>query len=223
MSEIQYSLEQIEEVIYNQLVDTHSRYKFLVEIVFPLLNQNALRKAYPGILTRLEANSWDGVIIGISKLIDTSNKSGLIHFKRFMKTVEKISIDKVKNQSQWQVFLKESALFLKDLGYLNRNLNPLRNKFRVHLSPAIPDAPETTTLEYWRKVLERMENIFNLYQSAIKDASTAQFWTVNFDYEPKDFLEWCRLDDFEKHRKQKLETRRLQRIQRNTSVTKPSK
>lgn len=209
MSEIQYSFEQIEIAIYNELVDTHSRYKFLVEIVFPLLNQNLLRKAYPGILTRLEANSCDGVIIGISKLIDNSNKSKLIHFKRFIKIAEKIPTEKVKNQSQWQEFLKESALFLKDIEQLNRNLSPLRNKFRVHISPAVPDALEITTWEYWRKVLERMENIFNLYQGAIKDASTVQFWTVNFDYEPKAFLEWCRLDDFEKHRKQEIENRHL--------------
>lgn len=212
MLEIKYSFEQIEAAIYNELVDTHSRYKFLVEIVFPLLNQNSLRNAYPGILTRLEANSCDGVIIGISKLIDTSNKSKLIHFKRFIKTAEEIPTEKVKNQAQWQEFLKESTSFLKDLEQLNRNLSPLRNKFRVHISPAIPDALEITTWEYWRKVLERMENIFNLYQGAIKDASTAQFWTVNFDYEPKAFLEWCRLDDFEKHRKLELERRHKERL-----------
>ena len=216
----QYSLEQIEEAIYNGLVDTHSRYKLLVEIVFPLLNQNLLRNAYPGILTRLEANSCDGVIIGISKLIDNSNKSNLIHFKRFIKTAEQIHAEKIINQARWQEFLQESTSFLKDLEQLNRNLSPLRNKFRVHISPAIPDAPEITTWEYWRKVLERMENSFNIYQTAIKDASTAQFWTVNFDHEPKAFLEWCRLDDFEKYRNQELERRRKERLGRINNLAK---
>jgi len=80
-----YTLEEMEELIFYQLVDTHSRYKYMTDFVFPLINQKTLRKIYPGILSRLQANSEDAVIIGLAKLIDNSNDPRLVTLRNLLR------------------------------------------------------------------------------------------------------------------------------------------
>lgn len=204
----QYALDEIETVVSNELTNTHCNYKYMTEVVFPLLSQNALRKVYPSILTSMKETAEQAIIMGLAKLLDISNDQNVIHFKKFISATKSLSNMKDKNKKQWQEFRKESESFLIEIPGLKRKIDPLRNKFRAHLMPVIPPPPERTTWEFWRKVLERMENIFNLYQGATKDTYTSQFWTTNLDYEPKNFLRWCRLDNFEQHRKEELEKRK---------------
>lgn len=209
MKNHQYSLEEIEEIIFNELSNTHCNYKYMVDVIFPLLNQNAIRKVYPAILIRMQTTAQQAIIIGLSKLLDTSRDQKIIHLKKFINSARKVPLNMILRKDQWDDFLEKSEEFLKEIPSLKHNLDPLRNRFYAHLMPIIPDPPEKTTWEFWRKILERMENIFNLYQGAVKDKNTSQFWTTNLDYEPQNFLKWCRLDDFKQHREEELKKRKI--------------
>jgi hypothetical protein len=196
----QYTLKEMEEAIYKQLVNTHSDYKYMTDFVFPLLRQKRLCQFYTGIVGRIYATVQDAIILGLSKLLDTTRRPLVIHFKKFIDTAQKISPRQIRHNSQWVKFLNEANSFLKELPSLKRKLDPHRNKFRAHLIPALPDSQERTTWNYWVSVLERMENIYNLFQGAVKDTNTSPFWAVNLRSEPASFLKWCRLDDFGKHK-----------------------
>jgi len=181
----------------------------MTDFVFPLVRQERLFRVYPAIVGRIYATVQDAVILGLSRLLDTTRNSLTIHFKKFIDTAQKIPLTQIKYQSQWDEFLNKSNSFLGELPSLKLKLNPLRNKSLVHLSPALPDPQEITSWDYWSGVLERMENVYSLYQMIVRDAQTTPFWSVNLRDEPKSFLEWCRLDDFEKHRNLERE-RKLQ-------------
>jgi hypothetical protein len=213
-----YTLEEIEEAIKNQLVDTHSNYKYMMDFVFPLLRQRRLCQTYPGIVGRIYATVQEAIILGLAKLLDTTRKPLIIHFKKLLIAAQRIPPEQIKNKSQWDKYLTESKTFLSELPGLMREIAFLRNKSVAHLIPALPNPHEIKTWKYWRTILERMENIFNLYQGAVRDTHTTQFWTVNLRFEPKSFLEWCRLDDFAQHKEWDLERKRRRINQRKAST-----
>jgi len=212
-----YSRKEIEGHILTALVDTHSRYKFMVTVVFPLWNQQPFLNVYPSVARALLTSLSDGVIIGISKLLDNANDRYLIHFKRFLHEAFLIPLEEVKNKSQWADFEKKGKAFLKELPDLKHKLDPLRNSFRAHISPKkpVPIEEAPTTWEWLRGVLERMEELYNLYTGSLYDSSHGQFYTANLDTEPEMFLKWARLDHFEKHRRRSLSARRAARMRRS--------
>lgn len=196
-----YTFEEIKTAVYHQLIDCHCNYKYLTEVIWPMLRQEKLRQSFPAILWRMKNTASCTLVLGISKLIDQTKGRHLIHFKKFLIRARHTSPDKLKRPDEFDAFLSKAHEFVDDLPELNRLMSPLRNRYYAHLAPAKPEGPDTNTWGYWKSQLDRMTDIYHQYEKAANDTEIAHFCTIEMLNEPKAFLKWCRLDDFAGHRR----------------------
>lgn len=189
---------EITETVRNDVIRATSDYGLIKEMFFPLMNQPKLLDHYPWLVPRLYLAVTGEIIMTLSRLFETKKDHRKASLIMFLGGVRQLPIDDGDRLcGRKRAYVDRIPAFLVEIGSVEEKLIWYRNAYLAHNDLTKVDRVDIK----WAEVpsfIEKAQAILKGYFSAFEEADQ-RFEVVNLGWEPKQFLEWCRLDEYAVH------------------------
>jgi hypothetical protein len=207
--------DDLKAALRGEVIDATSTYRLLTKLVFPMYEQQKLHDHYPFILSSLYASLSRNVVMTVCRLFDPANDQRHASLSTLLRRVSAhhASDDPAPHLvERRKAYVEAIPAGLKAIEDRWPPLAQHRSAYLAHRDLTKTKLPEVLFTDIWAAI-EQAQEILSRYFSAYEDAGQ-MFEYTNVEHEPKDFLEWCRLDDYATHFARHLEERRHERERR---------
>ena len=192
---------EIREVVRNEVIDATNAYTLLTDLAFPLVNQPLLNQHYPYLIGRLVTALTGQVLMPVCRLFDPADDLRHASLTTFLKGIaphhandKGVPVRLNVHRYEYQQQIPE---FLSDIKARWKIIVQHRSAYLAHRDLSKRNLPQVT-YGYFRECFEQAQRVLGEYFAAYEDA-TQLFEIAGLKHDPQRFLEWCRLDDYERH------------------------
>lgn len=189
------AFEEIRDTITQDVIRVATDYALVQRLLVPMVRQPKLLEHYPSLIVQLYSGVTRNVILALCRLFDDVNDMRQATLKTFLRQLKGRS---PSEDERIQAYRRRIDGWLLRLAEIKRRLDGYRNTVLVHsdLTKIADDKPiEFKEIEEFITVAQE---IVKQYYSAYEKVDQ-RLLVVNVEWEPKQFLEWCRLDDYAEH------------------------
>jgi len=198
MSEITFA--DLRDAVDHEVILATNAYVLLTDLALPMANQPRLLEHYPFLVGNLVNAIAGQVLMTICRLFDPDDDprhASLSNFLRRLVSHHGGPADAPPEFAARRVtYEKAIPGFLAAIAAQWKILVRHRSAYLAHrdLSKILPEM----THSHVRAWLDLAQRVIAGYFSAYED-KTRLFQIGGFEHDPLRFLEWCRLDDYERH------------------------
>lgn len=201
------SFAEITETVRDDVIRATSDYGLIKEMFFTLMNQQKLRDHYPWLVPRLYLAVTGEIIMTLSRLFETKRDHRKASLVMFLDGVERLPVDDADRlRERKRRYRDQIPAFQAEIESVEEKLVWYRNAYLAHNDLTKVDRVDIKWVEL-HSFIEKSQAILKGYFSAFEEADQ-RFEVVNLGWEPKQFLEWCRLDKYAEHHAAHVEKRR---------------
>lgn len=194
------------------------RVRLMERFLIPVWQQPKLMDEFKMTISMLAKDLSDGLASSAWSLLSDVEEPVTIHFKMFIQMADQTPEKQILDQPKWNLFLTDSESFLYDLPKLTHIAKTMFEKKLVVFKPDQYQLP-LNYIEKISKSIGKMREILSLYESAVSEPiprDTSVVITEDpFKEEIDHFIEWCRLDHYEKQLEREKRTLKRKKKQSN--------
>ena len=179
--------DDIKNAVWQEIVHATINYELLTGVMFPIYNEDRLRRAYPLIVPRLRHVFTGAVLMGLCRLFEQDGHASL---SRFLARVQELEPVEKANEDRRR-FLQTIPQLQGDIAKRWPSLALHRNGYLAHLDLTKTQRIEQAKLTYrdMRLALELAQRIYGAYRSVADDADLSlMFQPSELRSEPGQFL-----------------------------------
>ncbi len=215
------SFEQVKTTVLNEVIRATSDYALIKMFFFSLLNQPMLMEHYPALVEQLYLAVTGNIVMALSRLFEAredDRKASLITFLNHVGQLPRPEGEPTRTTTRQNEYWENIKAFMKDIETVEKCLVWYRNAYLAH-----NDLTKAGRVDIkWEDVatfIEVAQNIVKKYYLAFEETDQ-RFEIANLGWEPRLFLEWCRLDNYAKHRQDEMEARKREFRRRMDQISR---
>jgi len=193
--------EQVKEAVQSDVILAASDYELIKRVLWPLMNQRRLLEHYPWLVPELYKAVTGNIVMALCRLFDSRRDARNATLATFLCHVQERPSLGVKpylkeKQEKYIVGIPE---LVKKIKRIEKRLTLFRSAYLAH-SDLTKRGRADAELQ-WQEIesfIGEARGIVRGYCSAFEGADQ-RFEIVNVEWETRNFLQWCRLDDYSKH------------------------
>ena len=192
---------EIKSVVLNEVIHATNAYALLSGLAFPIRNQPLLFQHYPYLVDSLVTALTGQVLMTVCRLFDPDDNprhASLISFLNRVKPHHVKDENVPTHTLPWRrEYEQRIPDFVAEIKTRWKTLVVHRSAYLAHRDLSKRNLPPVT-YGYFRECFEQAQRVIGEYLTAYEDA-TQKFEIARLKHDPQRFLEWCRLDDYERH------------------------
>jgi len=190
-------LEKVRDAVTHDVIRVTSDYALVQRLLLPMVRQPKLLEHYPSLVVQFYSAVTGNVILTLCRLFDDSNEMAQATLKTFLRHLKGRPPGK-GDEERVKQFRRDIDGWLKRIGEIKKRLDGYRNTVLVHNDLTKVGGDKPIEFKEVEEFIALAQEILGRYYSAHERVSQ-RFLVVNVEWEPKQFLEWCRLDDYAEH------------------------
>ena len=207
----QPSFTEIRDAITQDVIRVTSDYALVQRLLVPMVKQPKLLEHYPSLVVQLHSAVTRNVILALCRLFDDASdmvQATLKTFLRHLKDRPPSEDDRVRR------YRKDIDAWLRQVVQIKERLDGFRNTALVHNDLTKIEGDKPIEFKEVEEFTALAQEILKRYYSAYEKVDQ-RFLVVNVEWEPKAFLEWCRLDDYTEHHRRAIEAKKEEFCQKH--------
>jgi hypothetical protein len=194
------TFEQIETAVVNEIVLVTNAYVLLTDFAFPIARQRLLGDHFPFFVGNLNDALRGQVLIAICRLFDPDKDPRLASLTTFLQHVvghhASDAHGNPRSLGRRKEYERRIPEYLADIRKRWKLLVIHRNAYLAHLD--LTKKPPGMAYRFLRECFEQAQAVVAGYYIAYQD-TTRLFDLPGLKRDAARLLEWCRLDDYERH------------------------
>jgi hypothetical protein len=192
--------DEIRAVVVSEIVGVTNSYVFLTDFALRVAEQPLFSKHYPFFVSTLSDAFRSHVLLAICRLFDPDADPRLASLTNFLQRVgphhasdQDVKPDSIARRRDYE---GQIPAYLADIRDRWKQLVIHRNGYLAHMD--LTKTPLDMTYRFLRECFEQAQAVVGGYYTAYRH--TARFFELRgLDHDAARLLEWCRLDDYERH------------------------
>lgn len=220
-----YDRTQINKIITqikSELDYAEKRSAVIGKFLIPVWQQPKLTERFRTVTSLLARDLSDGLAVSAWSLLSDSDDENAVHFKMFIQMADQTPEKNIVDQAKWNLFLTDSEAFLYELPKITRIAQMMFEKKSSVIRTEQYQLP-LNHIDKIFKAFEKMKEIVLIYEAAVTEPNPddanapAVAQEDPLTEEIEDFMEWCRLTNYEK--KYESEKRSAKRKQKRLNAS----
>ena len=208
--------EEIKQAVYGDILRATNAHGLLTRLIFPLCKQERLLRHYHLVIEGLHDALIVDVVLTVCRLFDPVadyRHATLVNCLRGVQGLASEIPPERQQAARSECYQNTRAMGEEIRARWKTNLVVYRSAELAHrdLTKVLP---RDVSLADIRECIELAQDIWRRYILAFEDAGMKGFEFIVMESQPGQFLEWCRLDDYERHFTKATEAEMAERLRR---------
>ena len=197
--------DELSHDVWKQIVGATNNYDLLTRLLFPIVNQPLLRSHYSYTTRALVNAVSEHVLLAVCRLFDPKRDPRMASICNLLRGAPQqhagdgsLSTQQRERRAEFDSELPRRLTLLKHRWETLLAIH--RNAYLAHRDLTKLDALPPMKYQDIRDAIEVAQTYYAAYAYAYRNTDKQSHWKLlSFETEPQAFLEWCRLDNYQKH------------------------